>query len=597
MMKKEKQIYEDLTPIQNKAQITFILVGIIFLFLLFCFWKIQILDHKKFWRQSEANRIREIILLPQRGLIKDRNGIILATNIASFQVSIIRENCQDIEQSCQKISQLLGLELPVLRERIEKYKFLPMFQPIVIKDNLTLEEVSRVRARQSEFPELIIQSEPKREYPYETLASHVIGYLQEISQKEISQSIQKRRPGDLVGKTGLEREYENLLVGKEGRVLEIADSLGRPRGEISREESVPGQDISLTLDFSIQSRAEELLEGREGAIVVLDPRTGDILALTSFPTFDPNKFISRFSPEEWLNVLRDPEFPLENRAIRGLYAPGSIFKLTMALGALDSQVVNEWKTYYCTGSTRIYGHPFSCWFEGGHGSMNLYNGIKNSCNIYFYQVGKLMGIEEIAKYARMLGLGTLTGVDLPGEKEGLIPDPDWKRRVRNEPWYPGETISVSIGQGPIQVTPLQIAASTALIANRGEGVTPYLFKRNKSDRTRAVQAEIQKSIFEKVITGMWKSVNEEGTGRASKVQGFDVCGKTGSTQVISKATAEKLGQDEKIVKTHSWYTGFAPRDNPEIVVTILVEYGGMGGATAAPIAREIFRLYRDNHDR
>jgi penicillin-binding protein 2 len=229
--------------------------------------------------------------------------------------------------------------------------------------------------------------------------------------------------------------------------------------------------------------------------------------------------------------------------------------------------------------------------------MNLYNGIKNSCNIYFYQVGKLMGIEEIAKYARMLGLGTLTGVDLPGEKEGLVPDPDWKRRVRNEPWYPGETISVSIGQGPIQVTPLQIAASTALIANRGEGVTPYLFKRNKSDRTRAVQAEIQESIFEKVITGMWKSVNEEGTGRASKVQGFDVCGKTGSTQVISKATAEKLGQDEKIVKTHSWYTGFAPRYNPEIVVTILVEYGGMGGATAAPIAREIFRLYRDNHDR
>lgn len=596
-MNKEKRIYEDLTPIQDKAKKTLILVGIVFILLLFFFWKIQILDHKKFWRQSEANRIREIILPPQRGLIKDRNGVILATNIASFQVSIIRENCQDIEQSYQKISRLLSLELPVLRERIEKYKFLPMFQPIVIMDNLKLEEVSRVKARQSEFPELIIQIEPKRKYLYETFAAHVIGYLQEISQKEISQSIPKRRPGDLVGKTGIEREYESLLVGKEGRVLEIADSLGRRRGEISREESVPGQNIGLTLDFALQSRAEELLGGREGAVVVLDPRTGEILVLASSPTFDPNKFISRFSPEEWLNLLRDPEYPLENRAIRGLYAPGSIFKLTLALGALDSQVVNEWKTYYCTGSTRIYGHPFSCWFKGGHGSVNLYNGIKNSCNVYFYQVGKLMGIEEIARYARMLGLGALTGIDLPGEKEGLVPDPDWKRNTRNEPWYPGETISVSIGQGPIQVTPLQIAIYTARIANRGREVTPYLFKRRISDRTRAAQAEIQESIFNKVITGMWKSVNEGGTGRAAKVQGFDVCGKTGSTQVVSTATAEKLGQDEKIVKTHSWYTGFAPRDNPEIVVTILLEYGGMGGATAAPLAREIFRLYRDNHDR
>jgi len=596
MMKKEKQIYEDLSPIQDKAQKTLILVCIVFILLLFSLWKIQILDHKKYWRQSEANRIREIILPPQRGLIKDRNGKILATNIASFQVSIIRENCRDIEQSFQRISRLLDLELSILRERIDKYKYLPLFQPIVIKDDLGLKEVSRVKARQAEFPELIIRAEPKRKYLYETLAAHVVGYLQEISQKEMGQAHGKRRPGDLVGKTGIEREYENLLVGREGRVLEIADSLGRKMGEISREESVPGQDIKLTLDFALQSRAEELLEGREGAVVVLDPRTGEILALASFPTFDPNKFISRFSPEEWLNLLQDPEFPLENRAIRGLYAPGSIFKLTMALGALDSRVVNEWKTYYCTGYTRIYGHPFSCWFKGGHGSMNLTNGIKNSCNIYFYNVGKLMGIEEIAKYARMLGLGGLTGIDLPGEKEGLVPDPDWKRRVRNEPWYPGETISVSIGQGPLQVTPLQIAASTALIANRGMGTTPYLFKRKESNRIRAKRAEIHESIFNKIITGMWKSVNEGGTGRAAKVLGFDVCGKTGSTQVVSTATAEKLGKDERIVKTHSWYTGFAPRENPEIVVTILVEYGGMGGATAAPLAREIFRLYRDNHD-
>jgi len=596
-MKKEKTIYEDLAPLHAKAQKTFFAVGIVFIVLLFSLWKIQVLDHKKYWRQSEANRIREIILSPQRGLIKDRNGKILATNIASFQVSIIRENCRDIEESLRKISRLLDLELVVLRERIDKYKFLPEFQPIVIKDDMKLDEVSRVKARQAEFPELIIRAEPKREYPFETLAAHVIGYLQEISPEEISQSQGERRSGDLVGKTGIERQYENMLVGREGRVLEIADSLGRRMGEISREESMPGQDISLTLDFGLQSKAEELLEGREGAVVVLNPKTGEILALASFPTFDPNKFISRFSPEEWQNLLQDPEFPLENRAIRGLYAPGSIFKLTIATGALDSQIINQWNSYYCSGSTRIYGHPFSCWFKGGHGSMNLTNGIKNSCNIYFYQVGKSMGIEEIARYARILGLGARTGIDLPGEKEGLVPDSDWKKRVRNEPWYPGETISVAIGQGPLQVTPLQIAVQTALIANRGNRVFPFLLMDNESDRTEAAKVEIRESVFDTIITGMWKSVNEEGTGRASKIQGFDVCGKTGSTQVVSTATAEKLGTKEKIVKTHSWFTGFAPRVDPEIVVTVLVEYGGMGGATAAPVARELFSLYKENDDR
>jgi penicillin-binding protein 2 len=596
-MKKEKNIYEDLTPLQAKAQITLVIIAAIFLFMTFFCWKVQILDHKNYWRQSEANRIREIIIPPQRGLIRDRNGKILASNIASFQVAIIRENCRDIGQSYNKIAQLLQLELSVLKERIDKYRFLPAFQPIVIKEGLKLEEVSQVKARQAEFPELVIQAEPKRSYLYETFAAHVIGYLQEISPEEIRQSGQARRPGDLVGKTGIEREYEDLLVGKEGQILEIADSLGRKMGMISRKESIPGQDINLTLDFAIQSRAEDLLEGREGAMVAMNPKTGEILALASYPTFDPNKFINRFSPEEWLTLLRDPEYPLENRAIRGLYAPGSIFKLVMALGALDSRVVNEWQTYYCSGSTLIYGHPFACWFKGGHGSMNLSDGIKNSCNIYFYQIGKSMGIEAIAKYSRMLGLGTLTGIDLSGEKAGLVPDPDWKKKARGEPWYPGETISVSIGQGPIQVTPLQIATSTALIANRGRRVVPYLFRKRAPDLTGASRADIQESTFNKVIAGMWRSVNDQGTGRAAMVQGFDVCGKTGSTQVISRKTAEKLGEDEKIVQTHSWFSGFAPRDDPEIVVTILVEYGGMGGTTAAPLAREIFSLYRENYDR
>ncbi len=597
MMKEYDRIYEDLTPLQRKTQRTYILIGIIFMFLLFSFWKIQILDHKDYWRQSEANRMREILLSPQRGLIKARDAEVLATNIASFKVSIIRENCRDFEESCYKVSQLLNLAPSVLKERIEKYKDWPLFQPIVVKDDLLLDEIATIKARKAEFPELLIQAEPKRYYPHKSFAAHVIGYLQEISEEEMKNLFRERRLGELVGKTGIEREYEQRLVGSEGRVLEVVDSLGRERGEISRISPVPGQDITLTLDFDLQKRSEELLEGREGAVVVLDTNTGEILALASFPTFDPNKFISRFTTQEWLDLLQSPEFPLENRAIRGLYAPGSIFKLVLALGALDSRLIDEWRTYYCTGSTRIYNHPFSCWFKGGHGSMNLYDGIRYSCNIYFYQVGKTMGIEEIARYARMFGFGAITGVDLPGEKQGLVPDPEWKRKVRDETWYPGETISVSIGQGPITVTPIQVARYTALIANRGKIVTPFLLKKKEPDDREIYRVDIQESVFEKVIRGMWKSVNEDGTGRGSRIQEFDVCGKTGSTQVISTTSAEKLGQEERIVKTHSWFTGFAPKDGPEIAVTVLVEYGGTGGATAAPIAREIFRLYSEKYVR
>lgn len=593
----EKKIYEDLSPLQNKARITLVIVGLVFILVVFSLWKIQILDHNKYWKQSEANRIREIMLPPQRGLIRDRHGEILATNIASFKVSIIRENCRNFEESCQNVSQLLELEPSVLKERIDKYKDLPLFQPIVIKDNLDLGEVSRVKARTMEFPELIIQSEPKRSYPHKSLAAHIIGYLQEVSKEEMRDLYKERHQGDLVGKTGIEREYEEKLVGKEGRILEVVDSTGRRIEEISRMNPVPGQDITLTLDFKLQKRAEELLKDREGVVVVLRPATGEILALASFPTFDPNKFINRFTPEEWLALVQSPEFPLENRVIRGLYAPGSIFKLCLALGALDSEVVNEWKTYYCSGSTRIYDHPFACWFKGGHGSMNLYEGIKHSCNIYFYQVGKMMGIEEIAHYARELGFGAKTGVDLPGEKAGLVPDPDWKKRVRKEPWYPGETISVSIGQGPITVTPLQVAVYTSFIANRGKKFMPYLLHKKTSSEGEEGIVDIRETSFEKVIRGMWKSVHEGGTGRAARVDGFDVCGKTGSTQTMSTVTAEKLSKESKIVKTHSWFTGFAPKDSPEIVVTILVEYGGMGGATAAPLARELFHSYRENNDR
>lgn len=613
---KQEKIYEDLHPVLKRARLIFILVVVLFIFLMLNFWKVQILEHDEYWEKSEANRMREIALPYQRGLVLDREGIILANNTASFRVSLIRENCEDYDKSCRKIAQLLNIERQVLKERIKKYESLPLFRPIVVKENLTFEEVAMIEARKLELPELILQSEPKRFYPFESLAAHVIGYLQELSPEEMKRDVYgERRLGDMVGKTGIEKQYETALVGNPGQLVEVVDSLGRGREELARREALKGQDLTTTLDFNLQEVAEEMLEGREGAIIVMDVRNGEILALASYPNFDPNKFINRFTSEEWLDLVNSPEFPLLNRAIGGLYSPGSVFKLVMALGALDSGTITDEDTFICRGETTIYNHPFSCWREEGHGKMGFYDAIRHSCNIYFYNLGKEMGIEEISRYARMLGLGAKTGIDLPGEKVGLVPDPQWKIKAKNEPWQKGETISVSIGQSFMLVTPIQIAAHTALIANRGIRVTPHLLKSlsgngKKSGREYNIpsshEVNIDPSIFEKVIEGMWEAVNDQGTGWAAMVSGYDVCGKTGSTQVISEDKSEEAEEEKKVeegeeeeeeVKTHSWFTGFAPRENPEIVVTVLVEYGGMGGATAAPLARRMFNLYRKKYDR
>ncbi len=613
---KQEKIYEDLFPVLKRVKLVFILVVVFFIFLILNFWKVQVLEHEEYWEKSEANRMREISLPYQRGLVFDREGIILANNTASFRVSLIRENCEDYDQSCRRIARLLNIEERVLKERIKKYESLPLFRPIVVKENLTFEEVALIEARKLELPELVLQSEPKRFYPFESLAAHVIGYLQELSPEEMKRDVyEQRRLGDMVGKTGIEKQYETALVGNPGQLVEVVDSLGRGREELDRREPLKGQDLTTTLDFNLQEEAEEMLEGTEGAIIVLDVRNGEILALASYPNFDPNKFINRFTSEEWLDLVNSPEFPLLNRAIGGLYSPGSVFKLVMALGALDSGIITEEDTFICRGETTIYNHPFSCWREEGHGKMGFYEAIRHSCNIYFYNVGKELGIEEISRYARMLGLGAKTGIDLPGEKDGLVPDPQWKIKAKKEPWQKGETISVSIGQSFMLVTPIQIAAHTALIANRGIHVIPHLLKSisgkgGESGRGYSILSSqivnIDPSIFEKVIQGMWEAVNDQGTAWAANVSGYDVCGKTGSTQVISEDKSEEAEEEKKVeegeeeeeeVKTHSWFTGFAPRESPEIVVTVLVEYGGMGGATAAPLARRLFNLYRKKYDR
>jgi penicillin-binding protein 2 len=602
----EVNIYEDLSLVRRRANTVFwIISALIFLALSF-YWKVQIVDHKKFSGLAEANRIRQRALAAPRGLILDRTGKILADNGASFKVSFIRENVKDMEGTLIKVGRLLDLDVETLRRRIEQYKDLQPFEPIVIEDGLNSRDVAPIESRRLEFPELVVDAEPRRVYPNGTLAAHVLGYLQERTPEEIrAEPDRAARAGEMVGKTGVERQYDDILTGEDGRITEVVDSLGRVQAESGgRENPTQGGEVVLTLDSRLQLRAEEALEGREGVVVALDPGSGEILALASFPTFDPNRFITRFTPDEWSQLTNDPLSPLENRAIRGLYAPGSIFKLVMSLGGLDSGYVTPDTSVYCSGSTQIYGAVRHCWYAPGHGSMNLADAIKNSCNIYFYTLGRRMGIDMIAQAAGRLGLGKRTGVDLAGEKEGLVPSSAWKMRTLKTAWYPGETISVAIGQGQLQVTPLQIAALTAMIAKRGQRNPPHLFLRapaggkevpaDAGDAAAAsAEPPFKPSDYESVIAGMWRSVNDGGTGKGAFVEGMDVCGKTGSTQVVSRESAERLSLAGREIKTHSWFSGFAPRDNPRIVVTVLVEYGGGGGATAAPVAGRIFELFKD----
>ena len=602
----EVNIYEDLTLVRRRANTVFwVISALIFLALSF-YWKVQIVDYKKFSGLAEANRTRQRALAAPRGLILDRKGEILADNGASFKVSFIRENVKDMEGSLAAVGRLLEIDVETLRSRIEQYRDLQPFEPIVIEDGLSSRDVAPIESRRLEFPELVVDAEPRRFYPKGALAAHVLGYLQERTPEEIrAEPDRAARAGEMVGKTGVEREYDDILTGEDGKIIEVVDSLGRVRAEKARQNPVQGGDVVLTLDHRLQARAEEALEGREGVVVALDPQSGEILALASFPTFDPNRFITRFTPTEWRQLMNDPLSPLENRAIRGLYAPGSIFKLVMSLGGLDSGFVTPDTSVYCSGSTQIYGAVRHCWFAPGHGSMNLADAIKNSCNIYFYTLGRRMGIDMIAMAAGRLGLGKKTGVDLAGEKEGLVPSSEWKTKTLKTPWYPGETISVAIGQGQLQVTPLQIAALTAIIAKRGQRKRPHLFlsapaggkgvTAEDDSEGAAVAAEplFKPSAFESVIEGMWRSVNDGGTGKGAFVEGMDVCGKTGSTQVVSRESAERLSRAGREIKTHSWFTGFAPRDNPRIVVIVLVEYGGGGAATAAPAAGRIFELFKD----
>ena len=555
--------------------------------LLVSFWQLQVVRSDYYTNLAERNRIRTLPVMAPRGIIYDRNGRTLVDYYAAFSVVVLREDVPEIRDSLDQIARGLHLQRAWLENRLAEHADAPLYQPIMLKDVAKLADIAFVEAHRSDLPQLQLVMVYPRRYPEDSLGAHLFGYVGEATSQEIA--AHGYALGDRVGKTGLEHLYNHVLMGQNGQRRVIVDSRGKEVEKLDRQEPIAGQPIRLTIDYDIQQTAEKMMEGHKGALVALDPRTGDVLALVSRPAFDPNHFAVRIGAEQWRLLTQNPDKPILNRATQAQLAPGSVFKVIIAAAALEEGLFDRPFTVQCPGWARHYDRTFRCWRPQGHGTVGLHRALVESCDVFFYEVGKWLGIERIARYARRFGLGSPTGIDLPGEEEGLVPSPEWKQRVRKQPWWLGETISVAIGQGPITVTPLQLAYALGGIASGGVFARPRVLLTDKEPERRRVP--LQADTVAILTDALWGVVNEAGTGTVARLPGIDMAGKTGTAQIISFDTLRRLGgKPKRAFIDNAWFVGLAPRRNPEIVVAVLIEHGEHG-SSAAPLAREVIRTY------
>ncbi len=570
--------------------ISYTIVGLMALLLL-GFWKLQIIHSDLYAQLAERNRVRSIPIIAPRGAMLDRYGRVIVDNYPSFSVLLLRDDPQQVERLLPQIADGLSVTLEDLEQQLDAATALPHFQPIVIKPEATPGDVAFIESHRADIPVLEMLMVHRRRYPHDGFMAHVSGYVGEVSSDQIEESGGRYRPGDIVGKTGLERQYNDHLMGIDGMRRSVVNSIGREVGRLEQTDAVPGKPIRLTIDYDLQLVAEEALVGKKGAVVAVDPKSGEVLAMASQPSYDPNDFAVRISKDEWQDLNENPERPLLDRAIQAQLAPGSVFKILMATAMLESKAIPADYHLFCPGSAEFYGRVFHDWKKEGHGDVDLHKAIVHSCDVFFYNVGKQLGIDRISFYGGNLGLGHKTGVDLPGEEPGIMPSEAWKERVFHQKWYPGETISVAIGQGAIAVTPVQLAYMIGGIITGGRFHQPHLLLSDKA--APEVDFPISDSTVDTVTEGMYGVVNEQGgTAGASKLPGIELCGKTGSAQVISEQGLKKAGK-QAALKDNAWFVGFAPRQNPEIVVAVLVQGGEHGGEAAAPIARNVVKAYYD----
>jgi penicillin-binding protein 2 len=577
-------------PQGRLALFSYVSVGFVVL-LLIGFWKLQVVQSGHFSDLAERNGIRSIPIIAPRGAMLDREGRVLVDSYPSFSILLLRDNPKLIEKNLPLIEEGLGISHEELQQELDAAKSEPKFMPVIVKPAASEADIAFVESHRADIPILELIMVQRRRYPHGEMLASAIGYVGEVSTQDLERSDAHYRPGDIVGKAGLEKEYNDQFEGIDGMRRVVVNSVGKTIRTLDNIDAIPGKPVQLTIDYDLQSVAEaDFANGKEGALIAMDARTGEVLAMVSRPTFDPNDFSVRIPPKEWAELNSDPETPLLNRAIQAQLAPGSVFKVVMATAMLESKAIPSTYTVFCPGYANFYGRTFHC--DHAHGSVDIHKGIVASCDVYFYNVGKLLGIDRIDHYAFGLGLGRRTGIDLPGEEPGLIPSEEWVERVYHHKWYPGSTISVSIGQGAVMVTPIQLARMVDAVASGGTLVQPHLLK--DATNIKPESFPISDSTVETVTQGMYGVVNEPDgtTSGLVKLQNIEFCGKTGTAQVMGYDLRNRLGEQKK-VKDNGWFVGYAPRRNPEIVVAALVQGGGWGSLSAAPIVRDVVKAYYD----
>jgi penicillin-binding protein 2 len=554
-----------------------------------CYWFVQVVRGSYYRELAENNRLRKAAIKAPRGLLYDRQGKLLVDNVPSYDLFIDRSRAEALEASVDFAAEILEREREELQETLARYSSSSRFSPVLLAESLSLSQVARFSVQALEWPEFEIRVGHLRLYRQGELTAHVLGYLGEVTETDVRGAAGELRVGDLVGRRGVEKSYDDLLRGVDGERVVVVDSRGQPREEHGSQPADAGVDQRLTLNLEMQQIAARYFQDRVGAAVALDPRNGEILVMVSAPSYNPNSFARRLAQDEWREIVEAPHNPLQNRVIQNAHSPGSTFKIVVALAGLSEKEIEPEETVYCNGATRIYNRRFRCWKRRGHGRVNLREAIRESCDVYFYHLGQKLGIERIARYARLLGLGSQTGIDLEGERSGLVPDLEWSETVRNEPWYPGETISVSIGQGPLLVTPLQLASLMATVANGGQRVRPHLALTDEIHETPSVDLDAR--ALELVREALWAVVNDRGTGAAARVEDLEIAGKTGTVQVIQQKTwidNEDLPFEQR---DHAWFISYAPAVDAELVVVVFVEHGGKGSEEAAPLAKQLYEEY------
>jgi penicillin-binding protein 2 len=576
----------------------------IFLLLAYGLWKLQVMESGYYATAAEKNRIRNVPILAPRGKILDREGRIIVDNYPSFSALLLRDSSHDLSADADLIAQGLHLDPDEVRARIKHFSYMPQYQPIFLKEDITQDEQAFIEAHHNELPELDTIRADRRLYPRNGFLAHLIGYVGEVTEDMLNQpQFELYNPGDVVGVSGVERQYNNALMGKNGARREVVNSHGRTLGVLGETDAIPGKQLKLTVDIDLQIAAEEALEGRNGAIVAMDPRTGEILAMVSRPTFDPNDFAVKVSKDQWNKLVTDPDKPLLNKAIQAQLAPGSTFKIIMAVAGMQEGIAEDMHVN-CPGGATFYGRYFKCWVVAEHrthGDVDITKAIYQSCDVFFYTLAEKLGIERIAKYATALGLGQKTGIDLPQEVSGVMPSEEWKIKNFKQKWFAGETISVGIGQGAIAATPIQMARAIGAIASGGRMVHPHVIDPTDlppglvqtSSSPEEASIPIDPKNWEVITDAMADVVNPGGTAALSHLQNIDFAGKTGSAQTISNALKAKLGAIGKAnFKDNGWFVGVEPRRNPEIVVCTLLEEGEHG-YLAARTAAKVIKAYVD----